>query len=71
MCTYRSADEVEVCAVAADDVQAALTGVAGAVVGVLPGGGDVLATNTSPTERAAFRAAIDQAVAPYRENGAC
>lgn len=70
MCKCRSEDEVEVCAVAADDIRQTITAVRGATLELLPNG-DILATNTVEGERPAFQAAVDQAAAPYREQGAC
>jgi hypothetical protein len=70
MCNCRSEDQVEVCAVAADDIRETMSSVRGATLEVLPSG-YILATNTIATEREAFQAAVDEAAAPYREQGAC
>jgi len=70
MCNCRSEDQVEVCAVAADDIRRTMSLVPGATLEVLPSG-YVLATNTVAVQRPAFRAALDEAVTPYREQGAC
>jgi hypothetical protein len=70
MCKCRSEDQVEVCAVAADDIKKTIAAVSGATLELLPNG-DILATNTIAAERPAFQAAVDQAAAPYRKQGAC
>jgi hypothetical protein len=70
MCKCRSDDEVEVCAVAAEDIKVTTSSVDGVVLETLPNG-DVLATNTIPEQRHAFRAAVDRAAAPYRKQNVC
>ena len=70
MCKCRSEDEVEICAVAADDIRRTITAVRGATLELLPNG-DILATNTIAAELPAFQAAVDKAAAPYRKQGAC
>jgi hypothetical protein len=70
MCNCRSEDEVEVCAVAADDIKRTLSAVEGAALETLPSG-FILAANTIPGQRVAFQAAVEEAAAPYRKQGAC
>lgn len=70
MCQCRSEDQVEVCAVAVDDIRQTIASVKGATLDLLPNG-DILATNTIAAERPAFQAAVDKAAAPYRKQGAC
>ena len=44
--------------------------VEGATLETLPSG-FILATNTVPAQRPAFQAAVNEAAAPYRKQGAC
>lgn len=67
MCNCKSEDEIEVCAIAADDIRRTAAGVEGVVLETLPETGDVRVTNTDPVQRQAFKAAVDDAVAPYYE----
>ena len=70
MCNCRSEDEIEVCAVAAEDIKRTIASVEGATLETLPSG-FILATNTIAAQRPAFQAAVDEAAAPYRKQGAC
>ena len=67
MCNCKSDDEIEVCAVAAGDIARTAGGVEGVVLMTIPETGDVRVTNTIPSQREAFKAAVDDAVAPYYE----
>jgi hypothetical protein len=71
MCTCRSEDEVEVCAVAAESITERMETVSGVQLTAMPETGDVLVINTDPAQRAAFHQAIEETVAPYRRTGAC
>lgn len=71
MCTCRSDDEIEVCAVAADAITQRMGSVAGVHLTATPDTGEVLVLNTDPAQRATFHRVIEQTVAPYRRAGAC
>lgn len=71
MCTCRSEDEVEVCAVAAESITERMGSVDGVQLAALPETGDVLVINTDPAQRARFHRVIEETVAPYRRAGAC
>jgi hypothetical protein len=70
MCNCRSEDQIEVCAVAEEDIKRTIASVEGATLETLPSG-FILATNHIPEQRPAFQAAVDEAAAPYRSQGAC
>ena len=71
MCRCRGDDEIEVCAVAAEDITQRMGSLAGVHLTSLPDSGDVLVINTDPAQRATFQNVIDETVAPYRRAGAC
>lgn len=71
MCTRRSEDEVQVCAVAADSITERMESVSGVELTAMPETGDVLVINTDPAQRVAFHQAIEETVTPYRRTGAC
>ena len=65
MRSCKSEDEIEVCAVGANDIMRTVTRVDGVVLATIPETRDARVTNTIPSHRAAFMTAVDDAVAPY------
>jgi hypothetical protein len=68
MCSCKSEGEIEVCTVTAPDIMRTATRLDGVVLATIPETGDVRVTITIPSRRAAFMAAVEDAVAPHYEN---
>ena len=67
MCDCKSEDEIDVCAFAADDIKRTVSGVDGVILETLPETGDIRVVNTIVGQREAFKAAVNDAVAPHYE----